>query len=601
MVKLSVVIPAYNSESYLPDTAQSLLSQDFKDFEVIIVNDGSIDGTQAVIDRYCEKYSFIKGIVQKNGGVSSARNRGLSVCSGEYVLFLDADDWYTPSSLGAFVQKAQETGADIVMGRLRNYTDKKPGPFHAVADELAKETKINTFDRRLLWSVLVSNKCYKRDFLLKNDITFPPYTFSEEAVFFLKAVYCKARLAGTEGSCLCYRRHTEEEGKSVSQRACKSSLRSLDCCMSEVYSLAAAALNEAGKEENKSYLEEIVFKQLHVLVSQFYRKLWTLDDDSMDELCAQFESLKSRLTKEKFLTFCEQNRDLDLEHLRKSKKEICEKPLFFKVEEGEEIKKLAEEKGKIVCVTYGFSGFDLLSQMRSMVLNGDIGEVTMVDLRYAHGFACDPTGDKQAEGQKWRVDPAKSGPSFVLGDLSTHTFYMSELICPQLKLKQLLCDRQSFIKSRAPLEDNAYVLMRYENGAVGRMWASAVNAGDMSSQHIRIVGTKASLEWNDMHPDELYYEVQGQPRQTLVRAMDYLNPEALEYERLGALHYTGLIESWSNLYTRFAIAMDAKNRGDEETLKNLVYPDLEHGIDGIRWVTKCVESADKGGVWVDFK
>ena len=67
---------------------------------------------------------------------------------------------------------------------------------------------------------------------------------------------------------------------------------------------------------------------------------------------------------------------------------------------------------------------------------------------------------------------------------------MSELICPQLKLKQLLCDRQSFIKSRAPLEDNAYVLMRYENGAVGRMWASAVNAGDMSSQHIRIVGTK---------------------------------------------------------------------------------------------------------------
>ena len=63
--------------------------------------------------------------------------------------------------------------------------------------------------------------------------------------------------------------------------------------------------------------------------------------------------------------------------------------------------------------------------------------------------------------------------------------------------------------------------------------------------------------------------------------MDYLNPEALEYERLGALHYTGLIESWSNLYTRFAIAMDAKNRGDEETLKNLVYPDLEHGIDGM--------------------
>ena len=280
---------------------------------------------------------------------------------------------------------------------------------------------------------------------------------------------------------------------------------------------------------------------------------------------------------------------------------ICEKPLFFEVEQGLEIQKLAEEKGKIVCVDYGFSGFDLLSQMRHMILNGDIGEVTMVDLRYAHGFGCDPTGDTQAEGQMWRVNPAKVGRSFVLGDLSTHTFYISEMVCPQLKLKQVLCDRQSFIKTRAPLEDNAYVLMRYENGAVGRMWASCVNAGDMSSQHIRIVGTKASLEWNDMHPDELKYEVQGQPVQTLIRGMDYLCGDALEYERLGALHYTGLIESWSNLYNRFAVAMDAKNRGDEETLKNLVYPDLAHGIDGIRWINKCVESADQGAVWVDFE
>ena len=280
---------------------------------------------------------------------------------------------------------------------------------------------------------------------------------------------------------------------------------------------------------------------------------------------------------------------------------ICEKPLFFEVEQGEEIKKLAEEKGKIVCVTYGFSGFELLQQMRAMIKNGDIGKVNMIDLRYAHGFGCDAEADVKAEGQKWRVDPAKVGRSFVLGDLSTHTYYMSELICPDEKLKQVLCDRQAFVGSRYPLEDNAYVLMRYESGAVGRMWASAVNAGDMSSQHIRIVGSKASLEWNDMHPDELHYQVQGEPEQILYRSMGYLAPEALEDERLGALHYTGLIDSWSNLYKRFAIAMDAKDRGDEETLKNLVYPDLEHGIEGIKWINACAESADKGAVWVDVK
>ena len=102
---------------------------------------------------------------------------------------------------------------------------------------------------------------------------------------------------------------------------------------------------------------------------------------------------------------------------------------------------------------------------------------------------------------------------------------MSQLICPDQKLKQVLCDRQAFVGSRYPLEDNAYVLMRYEDGAVGRMWCSCVNAGDMSSQHIRIVGSKASLEWNDACIRTLLsirYRVSRSSCCTAV--MDYLDP-----------------------------------------------------------------------------
>jgi len=280
---------------------------------------------------------------------------------------------------------------------------------------------------------------------------------------------------------------------------------------------------------------------------------------------------------------------------------ICEKPLFFEVEQGLEIKALAESKNLIVGVTYGFSGHPLLLQMRQMVQNGDIGEVRMLELRYTHGFAATETGDKVSEGQKWRVDPKIAGPSFVLGDISTHTFYMSELICPELKLKKVLCDRQSFIPSRAPLEDNAYVLMHYENGVVGRMWASAVNAGCMDGHRIRIIGSKASIEWSDNQPNELLYEVQDAPIQKMIRAMPYLYDECNEYERLGALHAEGLPESWANIYLKFAIAIDAKMRGDEETLKNLIYPDINAGINGIRWVQACVKSADAGAAWVDFE
>ena len=83
--------------------------------------------------------------------------------------------------------------------------------------------------------------------------------------------------------------------------------------------------------------------------------------------------------------------------------------------------------------------------------------------------------------------------------------------------------------------------------------------------------------------------------------MPYLYDECNADERLGALHAEGLPESWANIYLKFAIAIDAKTRGDTETLKNLVYPDITAGIEGIRWVTNCVKSADQGGVWVNFE
>ncbi|VVA47993.1 putative oxidoreductase YdgJ [Serratia ficaria] len=280
---------------------------------------------------------------------------------------------------------------------------------------------------------------------------------------------------------------------------------------------------------------------------------------------------------------------------------ICEKPLFFTSREAREIKALAAEKNRIVGVTYGFSGHPLLLQMRAMIAAGEIGEIRMVDLQYTHGFNATDDGDQVNEAQRWRVDPRVAGPSFVLGDLSTHTYYMSQLIMPQMQIRELLCDRQSFIPARAPLEDNALVMMRYANGAVGRMWASSVNAGAMSSQRIRIVGSKASLEWSDVNPSELRYEVQGLPGQTLHRGMPYLNDDCNAYERLGVLHTEGLTESWANIYLKFALAIDACDRGDRQALAQLVYPDIDAGLEGVRWIENCVRSADGGARWVNFE
>ncbi|MER2106780.1 MAG: Gfo/Idh/MocA family oxidoreductase [Solibacillus sp.] len=279
---------------------------------------------------------------------------------------------------------------------------------------------------------------------------------------------------------------------------------------------------------------------------------------------------------------------------------ICEKPLFFKSEEGYEIKELAERQNKLVGVMYGYSGNPILQQMRAMIAEGAIGEVRIVDMQYTHGFSSSEVVDV-SDAQKWRVDPKIAGPSFVIGDLSTHTFYISEMVMPQMKIDRLLCDRQSFVGTRAPLEDNANILIQYKNGAVGRMWVSSVNAGCLDGQRIRIVGSKASLEWWDSKPSELLYEVQGEPSQKLIRGLTYLHESAQEDERLGATHVEGLSDFWGNIYLRIARAMDAKNRNDEAMLSTIVYPGIDAGISGIEWIENCVKSADSGAVWVDYK
>lgn len=278
---------------------------------------------------------------------------------------------------------------------------------------------------------------------------------------------------------------------------------------------------------------------------------------------------------------------------------ICEKPLCFTGEEASILASLCREKKKIIGVTYGYAGHQLILQARQMIEEGMLGDIRIVNMSFAHGFHAEAV-ELDNPSTRWRVDPKYVGPSYVLGDLATHPLFLAETMLPQLSIKRLLCSRQSFVKSRAPLEDNAYVLMEYDNGAVGSMWCSAVNCGSMHGQKIRVVGSKASLEWWDEQPNQLRYEIQGEPVRILERGMPYLSSQALADDRIGGGHPEGLFEAWSNLYRRFAIAMDASDRGDVKFLESFWYPDVHAGQIGVNWVEHCVKSADAGGEWIDF-
>jgi len=278
---------------------------------------------------------------------------------------------------------------------------------------------------------------------------------------------------------------------------------------------------------------------------------------------------------------------------------VCEKPLCFTTAEAEELLALSRKHNRVVGVTYGYAGHQLIEQAREMIARGDLGEVRIVQMQFAHGFHNEAV-ELANPAARWRMDPRHAGPSYVLGDIGTHPLYLSEVMLPQLKIKRLMCSRQSFVQSRAPLEDNAFTIMEYDSGAVGYVWSCAVNAGSMHGQKIRVIGSKASLEWWDEQPNQMRYEIQGQPVQILERGMGYLHPAALHDDRIGGGHPEGLFEAWSNLYYRFGLAMEATDAGDAEALAKLRYPDIHAGIEGVRWVENCVRSADAGAGWVDY-
>lgn len=114
-MKVSVIVPVYNVEKYLEKCLDSLVNQDFSDYEIIIVNDGSPDNSQKIIDKYVKKYDFIKSFIKENGGLSSARNYGIDKSCGNYLAFVDSDDYVDKNFLKELYSAITKDKSDIAV------------------------------------------------------------------------------------------------------------------------------------------------------------------------------------------------------------------------------------------------------------------------------------------------------------------------------------------------------------------------------------------------------------------------------------------------------------------------------------------------------
>jgi glycosyltransferase involved in cell wall biosynthesis len=166
MVKVSIIVPVYNVEQYLDRCLESLTSQTLKEIEIIVVNDGSPDNSQEIIDRYAKKFpKKIIALVKKNGGLSDARNYGMKYATGEYIGFVDSDDYVDINMYKTMYKKAKENNSDLVECDFYwVYNDKK------IKD---KNVRYDLTNMMIHVRVAAWNKIYKREIIQRENIEFP--------------------------------------------------------------------------------------------------------------------------------------------------------------------------------------------------------------------------------------------------------------------------------------------------------------------------------------------------------------------------------------------------------------------------------------------
>lgn len=189
--KISVIIPIYNVEKYLKDCIDSVLSQSFKNLEVILVDDGSPDNSGKIADSYALKDNRVKVIHKKNGGIADARNVGLENATGEYIMFIDSDDFLLQDALKILENKIEKENADYVIANYIN-CDEESNLWDApvFSKEKYKEFKLNIKDYKDSFYIMNSavwNKMFNHDFIKKLNLKFVEGVPAEDAIF---TTYC---------------------------------------------------------------------------------------------------------------------------------------------------------------------------------------------------------------------------------------------------------------------------------------------------------------------------------------------------------------------------------------------------------------------------
>ncbi len=276
---------------------------------------------------------------------------------------------------------------------------------------------------------------------------------------------------------------------------------------------------------------------------------------------------------------------------------ICDKPLTNTLEEAKTLHAAVEKAGVVFCLTHNYTGYPMVRQARALVESGALGEIRLVQVEYVQGGKAEPVERQPNAPRSWKFDPARRGPSAVMGDIGTHAHNLVRYITG-LEITALAAELGAIVPERE-FDDFGGALLRLSNGARGVFWVTQAAAGMDNSLKIRVSGAQGTVEWQQEIPQELEYRPLGAPAQRFVPNGPGVSPLSKRASRIVKGHPEGFPEAFANIYRDAAEAIAARIAGVTPDPLAMTFPTAADGLKGVAFVAAAVESSANGGRWVE--
>lgn len=277
---------------------------------------------------------------------------------------------------------------------------------------------------------------------------------------------------------------------------------------------------------------------------------------------------------------------------------VVEKPITLSLDEAKKLNEKLEETGLTLCLTHTYTGYPMVKQAKDLIEKGTLGKIRKVYVEYRQGWLARLTEREGNQGAAWRMDPKKSGKSAVLGDIGTHAFNLAEYITG-LQVTKLCADLTTIVEGRG-LDDDGSVLLKFDNGASGVLFATQVAAGEENNLSIKVYGEEGGIEWHQHEPNTLLLKWIDKPAEVLRAGSAYLSAIAKQNSRTPGGHPEGYLEAFGNIYRNFALTLAAKIDNSSVDSNVVEFPSIKEGIRGMAFIESAVRSSQSDEKWVDY-